>query len=280
MPSGSRSFRVLGLYRDGTYAWLNNSEVRLTLSDAEYVDLGTSFPASVLISIGAGAPYNAAVTLTVTSIMDPEVQCSADIIVRSSHEAPVLPSDVPENAAAALVTAYKDDLPLTEMRSLNGYIERGVYDLHFGCKFMEMYLSETGEYKDEVLLLYANPEHREDFVTLLRSACRYCGMEYVLFIEEGRAYKLYPSGEMRLLDDCALTLDNLEKQYSAYRGTAMRCGDIWTKIHNHNWFAVLASGNRGDKNSGLKRLRRDSVNYYQNVIRLNRPANNADGCLK
>ena len=121
-PGTNGSIRILGLYRDGTYAWLNNSEVRLALSDAEHVKLSTSFPDSVLIGVGSGAPYNAVVTLTVKSIADPEVHCGAEVIFRSSDRDPVLPSDVPEHAVAALVTANKDNLSQNEMRSLNGDI--------------------------------------------------------------------------------------------------------------------------------------------------------------
>ena len=75
-------------------------------------------------------------------------------------------------------------------------------------------------------------------MALLRSACRYCGLESVLLLENVRVYKLDPDGRREDLGCCSFSLPQLEEQYSAYRGSVWHCGDV---LRSH-WYREGPSG--------------------------------------
>ena len=91
------------------------------------------------------------------------------------------------------------------------------------------------------------------------------GLDYVLLLENGKAYKLFSSGTTEPLGDWAGTVADLEKHYSAYRGSALRCGvilqrDLYRK--NSGSFA----GALGYKAS-CDTLKEYGVDYYLNVFK-------------
>ncbi|MBQ7569248.1 hypothetical protein IJT17_10675 [bacterium] len=266
IPGSYNSFRILGRYGDGRYAWLNNSEVQAVVSAPDYLELSLTFPDEIAVTIWPNMPFGSTAELSVKSIMDSDVQCSVSICCKSEHNAgDLLARNINNDCIVSVFTAFKDGLELAANRARNNFIRSRFSRLKFGYSEFVVLDDASGSYREEAVLLYSYPSRRDGFITLLRSACMYHGFEYMVLAEGGKAYKLYPSGERELLGDCALTSDDLLKYYSDWRGAASRCGDVLDLGSYSNGPDSFFSAISFDLNS--KKLKKHSVNLFQEEMK-------------
>ena len=225
--SGSAWLHVLAGYRDGRCAWLNCGEIQAGVSDPQVFAINTSLlPYAIIVETCEYRESDSHAVMTVKSAADPDVQCSVRLSCQSAYKGEGVLDDVRDDYSVCLLTGFKENADPQANRDANSRIYSGASILQFGCKKIEMRNAETDEYSEEALLLYSHPERRNDFITLLRSACRFCGLDYVLLLENGQVYKLFASGDTEPRGNWAGTAADLEKHYGACRGAALRCGGI------------------------------------------------------
>ena len=163
----------------------------------------------------------------------------------------------------SLVCMFAGGQNKAELTASNNELCRRIFShasiLQFGGKIITMHSSETGNYREDALLLYSHRERRDDFITFLRSACLVCGLDDLLLVENCQAYKLYPSGEMDRVGDCAATVADLERYYSAWRGASLCCCTIMDRHYYREGPQCYASA--VGYAAACKDLKRYSVNY-------------------
>lgn len=228
LPGRCDMLKFLARYRDGSYSWVNIAEIQVSVSDPQYFEAAAMGDSMISVSAGEALAYGSKAELTVRSAADPAVRCSLPLVCQASQrneQTNDVLYTVGGGCSVCLLTAFREDLSLAANRMLNGNIYGAFACLQFGCKSVVM-RSEEGESREEALLLFSEPGRREDFLMLLRSACLHFCWEYAVLIENGQAHKLYPSGELRPLGSCALTVPDLERQYGIWRGETLYCGDV------------------------------------------------------
>ena len=264
LPGRCDMLKFLARYRDGSYAWVNNAEIQVGVSDPQNFEAAAMGDSLISVRAGEALAYGSKAELTVRSAADPAVCCRLPLVCQASHrneQTDDVLYSVKDEYSVCMLTAFRKDLSLAANRMLNGNIFGEFARLLFGCKSIVMLGQESGACREEALLLFSAPARRDDFLTLLRSACLYFGWEHVVLWEGGSAYRFDSSGAMERLGDCALTVSDLERQYGAWRGENLRCGDVMdTRCYSSRpggWISGACFLN------ALKELKQHKEYYFQ-----------------